>query len=452
MHRAALISLSLVLVAALALPFSPGASAATTPNAHASIVGGGETAAGAWPSVAYVTTDLGDETAAACTGTVVAPGAVLTAAHCVVDQRRGVITAPEYVTVTTGRRDLGDDATGAVHDVVRVVVHPGYDLASERDDAALLALDSPAAAPPIALAGDGALTSAGGAAAIAGWGSLDGAGTLVPTLLRAATTTLLPDAQCAHQLRGFDAATMLCAGDVTHLLGSTCHGDSGGPLAVSAADGSLVQVGITSWGTAACSARVPQVFTRVSAIARWVAQQLPSMTPPAGGAGSDASGADGPAGGVGSSGAAGGRGGAAPHGSGGGRGAAGSSGSSGGGSGTAGSAQLSGIAGARFSGQTSQRRSIVVRVARDGAGVGAVDLRYRVACGGAWRDGRLRSVRLDARAYVAGGFDVVGRTADGGRLRLTGRVHSGGRRLSGTLRVLGRGGCDSGLVRYAGRR
>ncbi len=436
---------------------SPGASAAAGPHAHASIVGGSETAAGSWPSVAYVTTDLGDGTSAACTGTVVAPGAVLTAAHCVVDQSRGEITAPEYVTVVTGRRDLDSDA-GRDHGVVRVVVHPGYDVASERNDVALLALDSPAAAPPIALAGDRALTAAGSAAAIAGWGSLDGAATIVPTLLRAAGTTLLSDAQCGRQLRGFDAATMLCAADVTRLLGSTCHGDSGGPLAVAAPDGTVVQVGITSWGTAACSARVPQVFTRVSAVAGWIAEQLPAMTPPAGdvngpGGGSGASGS---AGAPGTAGADGGDGiGVSARRSGGTGGRRGGSAAGGGTSGSgdaAGRRAASALAGARFRGRTTQQRRIVVRLAGDGSGVGAVDLRYRVACGSAWYDGRLRSTALTVRAHVAGGFDVVGRGADGTRLRLVGRF-AGSRRVSGTLRlVLRKSGCDSGVVRYDGRR
>lgn len=458
MHRPLLRRLRLLLVpagvvAALALPFSPGASAAAGPQAHASIAGGSETAAGSWPSVAYVTTDLGDGTSAACSGTVVAPGAVLTAAHCVVDQRRGEITAPEYVTVVTGRRDLASDA-GRDHAVVRVAVHPGYDVASERDDAALLALDSPAAAPPIALAGEGAPTAAGSAAAIAGWGSLDGAATVVPTLLRAASTTLLSDAQCGRQLRGFDAATMLCAADVTRLLGSTCHGDSGGPLTVAAPDGTAVQVGITSWGTAACSARVPQVFTRVSAVASWIAEQLPGMAPPAadGGfdGGSGASGPSGSAGALGATGADGGNGAAArrhdPSATGRRGGAASGSRS------TAGTPAAGALAGARFRGRTTQRRAIVVRLAGDGASVGAVDLRYRVACGGAWREGRLRGATLTARAHVAGGFDVSGRGADGARLRLVGRF-AGPRHISGTLRlVLREAGCDSGVVRYDGRR
>lgn len=117
MLRAPLLSLVLSLLLAIAL--LPATAAGAASRAQASIVGGSEVAEGTWPSVAYVTVDLGGGQAVACTGSVVAAGAILTAAHCVVDQMTGVIAADASVSVVTGRRDLGDERVGAVHAVRR---------------------------------------------------------------------------------------------------------------------------------------------------------------------------------------------------------------------------------------------------------------------------------------------------------------------------------------------
>jgi secreted trypsin-like serine protease len=206
----------------------------------------------------------------------------LTAGHCVTNQATGVVVDPSAITVVTGRRDLADTTGGTIHAVLRAQVNPGYDVTTRRNDAALLALASATAAPAAQLAapGDRSLTGAGTAATVAGWGSLDGAGAVVPTVLHEATTTLVDDASCAGRLAGVEATSMLCAAD-TRMVASACHGDSGGPLAVRRGDGTSVQVGITSWGTANCDPGTPQVFTRVSAISGWVDGLLPSTTPPA---------------------------------------------------------------------------------------------------------------------------------------------------------------------------
>lgn len=286
MRRAApFLPLLTTLLLLLAAPAASGAETDATVHSTASaaggaggqrIVGGGPAQVAQWPSAAYLAIDQGGGRGVGCSGTVVARGAILTAAHCVTDAA-GALHDPSQVTVVTGRSDLRDAAPGTVHGALQIAVHPGYDPRSARFDAALVALDSVTTAPPIALATGAAPEP--GAAEIGGWGAVDGSGT--PTaVLRAATTTLLPDADCARTLEDFDVATMLCAADLERRSGSVCHGDSGGPLALRRADGSLVQVGVTSWGSSGCDPRAPQAFVRVGALAGWLAAHVSGMEPP----------------------------------------------------------------------------------------------------------------------------------------------------------------------------
>lgn len=271
--RLAAALLAAALTALAALPaIAPGAARS---GQRSEIVGGTDATDPGWAPLAYVTTDVGGDHAIACSGTVVAPGAVLTAAHCVT-RRDGTPYDPGAVTVVTGRRDLRDGA-GRLHGAVQVLVHPAFDAAGVRFDAALIGLDSAAETPAIALAaGDPA---AGTVGLVAGWGTIDGAGG-VSSMLRSTATTVVANSACARRLGGFDAATMLCAIDGAQLLGSVCHGDSGGPLAQRRGDGSLIQIGITSWGTDGCDPRIPQVFTRMSAIGGWLAATVPGIAAP----------------------------------------------------------------------------------------------------------------------------------------------------------------------------
>lgn len=142
-----------------------------------------------------MTTDVGGDHAIACSGTVVAPGAVLTAAHCVT-RRDGTPYDPGAVTVVTGRPDLRGGAGGQLHGAVQVLVHPAFDVVGVRFDAAPIGLDFAAAAPAIALAAGDPV--AGTVARVAGWGTIDGAGS-VSGVLRSTATTVVANSACARR-------------------------------------------------------------------------------------------------------------------------------------------------------------------------------------------------------------------------------------------------------------
>jgi len=212
-----------------------------------------------------------------CGGTLIAPGWVLTAAHCVVTSS-GVTLQAGQLFVALGSLDRTTANPRERLPVSSVRVHPDYRAATFHNDLALLQLASDSTATPLDLAKPqtvSALTRGNSdeALQIMGWGSTSPSGNGLSNSLREARVDYVSSGYCASQWSNL-SGNQICAGEMNPrgVAQDSCRGDSGGPL-VYGEPGQQWLVGITSYGHEQCAtAGVPAVYTRVDRYLTWLEQ------------------------------------------------------------------------------------------------------------------------------------------------------------------------------------
>lgn len=210
-------------------------------------------------AIVPVSPTCGEETSPViCTGTLVAPRVVLTAAHCVENTE-----APQLLSVVFAAEAGLAPASQRVR-AVAGRLHPDWRSGENDIGALILAEDAPVAPVPLAgaaLPGD----AVGRMVRVVGFGA-DDAG---HTGSRRSGTA---------RVTGVERETF----SIAAAPGMSCGGDSGGPVFLEA-DGAERLVGVTSFGDLACTSGVN---TRVDVHAAFVqaildeAAQAPSPRPP----------------------------------------------------------------------------------------------------------------------------------------------------------------------------
>jgi secreted trypsin-like serine protease len=279
---------------------SPLESSASASSSVGRIVGGTNASFEQYPwHVGLFVTNNAGRSSLFCGGTLIAPEWVLVAPHCFFDsstRRQDTPVQRVQVLVGTNRISVGGDRIP----VRELFVEPNFsgDLL-EGNDTGLLRLARPVRLLPTAtILGPRTANraDAGISATLIGWGSLTaepfprptGFQTNFPDILQQVQVPIISNEACRAAGASDPAAADIYGSRILDSMVCTlapqggqdaCRGDSGSPMLVADGRGGLAVAGLVSFGAGCAQPGLPNVGTRVSSFADFVANTIRTRQP-----------------------------------------------------------------------------------------------------------------------------------------------------------------------------
>uniref|UniRef100_A0A0N5BD37 limulus clotting factor C n=1 Tax=Strongyloides papillosus TaxID=174720 RepID=A0A0N5BD37_STREA len=238
------------------------------------IVGGSDAVPYSWPwQVIFCDTQWFKRCDLNCGGSIIAPGWIMTAGHCIFDL--AALDHPSTFRIKTGVYDESkNNETGeTLHKIKKIYLHPNYESVPDPTrDIALIEIEDEIIfnnhVQPICLPStDKNVVVEPNSAWATGWGTTTEEGS-ISRKLKQVNLPFVNDKTCNSEYPNkFKPDFMICAGK----KGSdTCIGDSGGPLVVQSKSGTWYQYGITSFGKGCGEYKHAGVYARVTAFCDFI--------------------------------------------------------------------------------------------------------------------------------------------------------------------------------------